>query len=237
MFTPFGKKWNVLEDVRMRHGKIILMAAVMAALAQVGCAPAENTNTTTANTNMAKPEATPDKTAITAEITRIENDWPRILKEKDVATVRRIEADDIVLVYPDGSAGGKDQDTKDIEAGNLTYESWDISDLAVNVIDADVAVASLRITVKGGKYKTPEGKSEDISGQYRSIDTFARRNGQWQIVASAVTPVRSPVAAASPAGAASPSPAMKASPGEKPSPAPKASPRRKPVPPVPATTP
>ena len=77
----------------MRHGKIILMAAVMAALAQVGCAPAENTNTTTANTNMAKPEATPDKNAITAEITRIENDWPRILKEKDVATVRRIEAE------------------------------------------------------------------------------------------------------------------------------------------------
>jgi ketosteroid isomerase-like protein len=223
----------------MKHGKIILMAAVMAALAQVGCAPAENTNTTTANTNMAKPEATPDKNAITAEITRIENDWPRIIKEKDGAAVRRIEADDIVLLYPDGSPGSKEQDVKDIEAGNMTYESWDISDLAVNVINADAAVASMRITVKGGKFKTPDGKSQDMSGQYRTIDTFARRDGQWQVIASAITPVKSPVATASPSASASP--ATKASPAEKASPAlkasPKAAPTRRPPPPPPAQTP
>ena len=102
------------------------------ALTLLGCSTPKNTNTAP-TTNMATPEATPDTAAIVAEVTRIEKDWPRILKERDGATARRIEADDILLVYPDGSTGGKEQDIKDIEAGNLTFESWELSDINVKV--------------------------------------------------------------------------------------------------------
>ena len=214
----------------------LFLALTAIALVQVGCSTPQNTNTAT-TAAAATPEATPDKDAIAAEISRIENDWPRIIKERDVAAVRRIEADDFVVVYPDGSIGNKEQDARDIEAGNITYESWEISELKVNVIDADVAVASLHITVKTGKFKTPEGKSQDISGQYRSVDTFARRNGQWQLVGSATTPITNPAAMASPKAspATSPSPAAKASPAPKASP--KVAPTKRPVPPVPAPTP
>lgn len=219
----------------MKGSRLILLSLAIAvfAITQIGCATPENTNT--ANANLATPEATPDKAAITAEITRIENDWPRIIKERDGAAVRRVEADDVVLIYPDGSLGSKEQDVKDIEAGNMSYDSWEISEMNVKVLGNDAAVASLRITVKNGKFKSPDGKSQDISGQYRSIDTFARRNGQWQLVGSATTPVKAPAAAASPSPKASPaeSPAMKASPAAK------ASPTRRtpPPPPKPATTP
>jgi hypothetical protein len=214
----------------------LTLAIVLIALAQIGCTTPQNTNTAT-TTNVATPEATPDKTAITAEISRIENDWPRIIKERDAAAVRRIEADDFVVVYPDGSIGNKEQDVKDTESGNLSYESWQISELKVNVIDNDAAVASLRITVTKGVFKTPDGKSQDISGQYRSVDTFARRNGQWQLVGSATTPITNPAAKASPKSSptASPSPAAKASPATKPSP--KVAPTKRPLPPAPATTP
>jgi ketosteroid isomerase-like protein len=223
-----------MKSSRMIH---LSLAIALAALAQIGCATPQNTNTAT--TTVATPEPTPDITAITAEVTRIENDWPRIIKERDAAAVRRIEADDFVVVYPDGSIGGKEQDAKDIEAGNITYDSWEIADLKVNVIDNDAAVASLRIIVTNGRFKSPEGKSQNISGQYRSVDTFARRNGQWQLVGSATTPVIGAVASASPGAspAASPSPASKASPATKPSPAMKMAPTKKPAPPVPASTP
>ena len=220
----------------MKASRLTLLLLVIAlfGVLQIACAPAENTNVTVTNANMATPTTAPDKTAITAEITKIENDWPRIIKDRDAAAVRKIEADDIVIVYPDGTLGGKEQDVKDIEAGNLSYDSWEISELNVSVIDNDAAVASLRITVKNGKYKTPDGKSQNISGQYRSVDTFARRNGQWQLVGSATTPM-SPQAGATASPKASP--AASSSPAMKASPAPKAAPTRKPGPPPPAKTP
>jgi len=197
----------------------LVLVTVIAGLLQPGCATPQPTNTST-NANMAVAEAIPDKAAIEAELTRIENDWPRIIKEHDAAAVRRIEADDAVFVYPDGSAGGKDQDLKDIESGALSADSWEVSDVAIKVLDKDSAIATVRSVVKGGKYKT-DGKTNDISGEYRSVDTFVRRNEQWQLIGSATVPVRGPSSAA----ASSPTP--KASPSMKPSPTAKTSPAMK----------
>ena len=198
----------------------LVLVTAIAGLLHFGCANPQPTNTST-NANMAIAEATPDKAAIEAEITRIENDWPRIIKERDVAALRRMEADDAVFVYPDGSTGGKDQDTKDIESGALSADSWEVSELTIKVLDKDSAIATVRSVVKGGKYKTPDGKTNDISGEYRSVDTFVRRNEQWQLIGSATVPVRGP------SSAAMSSPTPKASPSMKPSPTAKTSPAMK----------
>lgn len=154
-------------------------------------------------------------------------DWPRVIKEKDAAAVRKVEADDVVLVYPDGSIGNKDRDIKDIEGGALSFDSWDLSEIVVKVLDNDAAVVTLHATVKGGKYKPADGKSQDISGQYRSIDTFVRRNGQWQMTASATVPILNPAPAASASPTAKATPEMKGTPEKKPSPAMKTSPKAK----------
>ena len=185
----------------------------------VACQPAApETNRSAAPT----PE-TVDTAAIQSELLRIENDWPRVIREKDVAAVRRVEADDLIIVYPDGTVGDKAQDIKDIESGALTAESTEMADLKVNVIDKDAAVATGRVIIKNGKFKMPDGKSIDISGQYRFVDTFARRNGEWKLVAGASVPVRdpgpttsaspgaSPAAKASPSAPARPSPTARAS--------------------------
>src|SRR5205807_2790975 len=209
----------------------LVLPAVIAGLLQLGCASPQPTNRST-NANVAVAEATPDKAAIEADITRIENDWPRIIKEHDAAAVRRFEADDAVFVYPDGSLGGKDQDLKDIESGALSADSWEISEVAIKLLDKDSAIATGRSVVKGGKYKTPDGKTQDISGDYRSVDTFVRRNEQWLLIGSATVPVRGPSSAAM----ASPTP--RASPSVKPSPTAKTSPAMKTMSsPTPAKTP
>ncbi|MDX6303386.1 MAG: hypothetical protein QOI77_355 [Blastocatellia bacterium] len=215
----------------------LLVATVLVVFSQFGCASPQNTNTAVST---ATPAPTPDKAAIEAELTKIENDWPRIIKERDVATVRRIEADDAFFVYPDGSLGDKAQDVKDMEAGSLSADSWEVLDVKVNVLDNDSAVVNGRNIVKGGKYKMPDGKVQDISGEYRWVDTFARRNGQWQVVAGAATPVQKG-AAATPTPKASPSPgaspAMKPIPSPRITPVPKAAPAKmEPIKPVPVPT-
>lgn len=218
----------------MKAGKLIklALATTVFAVIQIGCATPENTNTATTNTNVAAPEATPDKTAIETELSRIENDWPRVIKERDVEAVRRLEADDILLVYWDGSVGSKEQDIKDIGSGNLSADSITMSETKVNVIDKDAAVVSGLITISGGKFKTGSGTA-DVSGNYRFIDTFARRDGQWKLVGS--SSVKAPKGAAASASPKA-SPAATRSPAMKASPAAKAAPTRRPPPP-PAMTP
>jgi len=209
----------------------LVLVTVSAGLLQLGCANPQPANTST-NANMAVAEATPDKAAIEAELTRIENDWPRIIKERDGDAVRRIEADDVVIVYPDGTPGGKDQDLKDIESGALTADSWEVSEVAIKVLDKDSAIVTVRSVVKGGKYKAPDGKTNDISGEYRSVDTFVRRNEQWQLIGTASVKVRGP------SSAAMTSPTPRASPSMKPSPTAKTTPAMKTTSsPTPAKTP
>jgi ketosteroid isomerase-like protein len=214
--------------------KTSLAAAMVAvvslfAFVQIACQPAADTNRSESiappNTNSVR--ETVDTAAIETELLRIENDWPRVVKEKDVAAVGRVEADDAIFVYPDGSVGNKQQDLSDIGGGALTADAIEMTDLKVKVLDNDAAFVTGQTEFKNAKYKTPDGKAMDISGKYRFIDTFARRNGEWRLVAGISTKIAATAAAtASPAA----SPAMKASPAAKVSPA--ASPAVK----APATT-
>jgi hypothetical protein len=220
-----------------RKGFLAVLSLVFSLLLLSGCQKAADDTNRAATT--ASPEtATVDTAAIETELLRIENDWPRVVKDKDVEAVKRVEADDGIFVYPDGSVGDKSTDVKDMENGALSADSWEVLDLKVTVLNKDAAIVSGRSVVTNGKYKMPNGKSNDISGQYRFIDTFARRNGEWKLVAGIGTPVRAPGAAASPMAspAVKASPAMTASPGAKPSPAMTAPPAiRQPVLKVPPT--
>ena len=163
--------------------------------------------------------------AIETELLRIENDWPRVIREKDVAAAGRVMADDVVLIYPDGNVGGKEQDLKDIGAGAVTAESIEMADLKVHVIDNDAAYVTGRTVLTKAQYKPPDGPALNISGHYRFLDTFAKRNGEWKLIAGASVPVRQPPAA-SPSPTASPA----VSPATKPSPAATRSPAASPSP-------
>jgi ketosteroid isomerase-like protein len=210
--------------------KTSLAAATVAVVSlftffQIACQPAADTNRSESlapNTNSGR--ETVDTASIEAELLRIENDWPRVIKEKDVAAVGRVEADDVVIVYPDGNVGSKQQDLNDIGSGALTADDIDISDLKVRVLDSDAAVVSGQTEIKNGTYKMPDGKLMDITGKYRFVDTFARRNGEWKLVAGISTKITAPPAtSASPAA----SPAVRASPAASPTvraPSPRSSP-------------
>jgi len=214
-------------------------------LAQSGCTNAPSPPAT--NVNTAAPEATPDEAEIRKELLRIENDWPRIMKERDGQAVRRLDADDVHLLSWDGSLSTKEEDAKFIESGAITSDSFEMNELQVKILDKDAAVVTGMIDIKGGKYKAPD-RTIDVSGQYRFVDTFARRNNEWKLVASTsvkvlnpTAPTASPTPKASPVVAASPvtkpSPSTKETPSTKATPIAKPSPARRPSPLKPAPTP
>lgn len=172
----------------------LALAVAIIGIMSIGCEPKAETNVNsslTTNRNAA-PEPV-NAAAIETELKKIEADWPKAYKAKDGATIKRILADDLVLTYPDGSTGTKDVEVQMAEAGSVTYDSWDMLESKVTVLDADAAFITGRSVVKNGKLKDPKSQQTiDISGDYRFLDVYAKRNGTWQVVASQVTQVKTP---------------------------------------------
>lgn len=172
--------------------------------------------TSTANANAQK-EQPLDTAAIEKELLQLEREWASAAVTRNVDAVRRIEADDITVTYPDGTTGTKADDLRDVESGALSAEAWDLADLKVRVLDADTAVVTGRGIIKNGKYKGPDGRTQVLKPEYRFTDVFERRNGRWQAIASQATTIVNP--APPPAAQASPSPRSSPSPTSSPPPA------------------
>lgn len=181
-----------------------------------GCQPAE-TNRNSAVTTASPAKETFDPAAIEAEVQKLAREWMTVSQNYDPEIIRRIVADDAVLVYPDGTTATKADELRLVETKAISADSWEMLDTKVTVMSADSAFITGRSNMKNGKYKEPNMKRPiDISGEYRFLDVYARRNGRWQVIASQATKVTTPPAVASPSPSVSPSPS--ASPSASPTP-------------------
>ena len=156
-----------------------------------GCQKAEAPPT---NRAAAVASPTPEKidaAAIEAAVIKLEREWADAVKNGDAETVKRIMADDITVINPDGATSTKGPEVEAIQAKTVTLDQWEIQEPKVTVLDANTAFVTGRGVIKNGKYKDPNTKKTiDISGEYRFLDVYARRNGQWQAVASQTTPIK-----------------------------------------------
>ena len=131
-----------------------------------------------------------DTAAIEAEVIKLEREWADAVKNGDADAARRVMADDIAIVNPDGSTSAKAEEVDAIQAKTVTMDSWEILEPKVTVLDENNAFVTGRGVIKNGKSKIPNSKKTiDISGEYRFLDVYARRNGTWQAVASQTTPI------------------------------------------------
>jgi ketosteroid isomerase-like protein len=146
-----------------------------------------------AKTASPTPRETVNPVAIEAEVIRLEKEWAAAAQHRDVDTLRKILADDLVMTLVDGSVGDKAGELKNAESGAVTVEAWELLDPKVTVLSPDSAFITGRGVLRKAKYKDPAtGKVSDISGQYRFTDVYVRRNGQWQAVASHTTKMENP---------------------------------------------
>jgi ketosteroid isomerase-like protein len=175
-------------------------------VAFAGCQPASDTNRNAdiAAASPAKPAF--DAAAIQAEVMKVERDWFKAGETYDVEAIKRIVADDAILVYPDGTPGTKADEVRIAESKAVTGEGIEILESKVTVMSADSAFISGRSRFKNAQYKEASMKKAiDISGEYRFLDVYSRRNGQWQVIASQATKILTPAPAASPTASAAPS--------------------------------
>lgn len=116
------------------------------------------------------------------QIKKREQDWAQAVVNEGAASVDQYEADDIIATSPTGRVTNKDQDRTDLSSGDFKIQSEELSDLTVHVY-GNIAVAMATNTMKGTY------KGQDLSGKYRFTDTWVKRNGKWQVVASQYTKV------------------------------------------------
>jgi ketosteroid isomerase-like protein len=169
----------------------LLIIAVVSGF--TGCQPALDTNRNNAVATASPAKEAYDAKAIETEIIKLEREWADSNKTHSSDAVKRILADNAVLVYPDGSTATKADEVKTIESSAITADSFDIVDPKVTVIDGDSAFITGRGVIKNGKNVVPgQKKPIDISGEYRFLDVYAKRDGKWQVVASQTTKILTP---------------------------------------------
>ena len=106
--------------------------------------------------------------------------WNEAIARKDVEILRRLWAADFVAIGLDGTPSTRDEDLEAISSPYLEIKSLAVDDVDVRVY-GDAAVVTGRAQAAG------TFESADISGAFRFMNVFVRRNGSWVAVASQAT--------------------------------------------------
>jgi ketosteroid isomerase-like protein len=115
------------------------------------------------------------------ELTKLEHDWAAATVARDVATLDRILADELVSTSADGKVETKAQLLANVRSPKNRLESFVVDDIKVLGF-GDLAVVTGRATTKGLLPGFPPG-------QMRFTDTFVKRDGRWQCIATQATPI------------------------------------------------
>ena len=115
----------------------------------------------------------------------IEQELIDAMLKGDAAPVERHYADTFVFTTPHGESVNKAQVIANLKSGDVKFESSKVDDMRVQVY-GDAAVVTSTTTDKG------QYKGADVSGRYRWMDVFVRRDGRWQLVAAQGTRVAQP---------------------------------------------
>ncbi len=114
------------------------------------------------------------------ELRKLEREW----LDADAAAIERIEADDFTITYGDGSVRNKAQYIEMVRRSdkNPNASQW-TEDSKVRVYGDTAVIIGTYI------YKLRDKGNETVS-ESRYTDTYIKRNGRWQVVASHLSDLR-----------------------------------------------
>jgi hypothetical protein len=118
-----------------------------------------------------------DQTSQIAQIRQLEQERLRSLVSVDLATARRLHADDFQLINPVGVALTKTEYLSQLQSGQLDYRAWEAGEITVRLY-GDAAVIRYRDVRFDVDW---EGKSVHRGPMYHT-NLYERRGGQWQVV-------------------------------------------------------
>jgi ketosteroid isomerase-like protein len=128
-------------------------------------------------TSIAQTPTQPTSGSVEQELLQLETGWANANVKADVAFLDRILAEDCIFTDPEGVVWTKAQSLEHLKSGEQVITFMVSDDMKVRVY-GDAAVVTGRNTAKG----TFKGK--DVSGQEQWTDTWIKRDGRWQCVAT-----------------------------------------------------
>jgi ketosteroid isomerase-like protein len=130
----------------------------------------------------AKPAAPAKSASVEQELIKLENGWNDAMVKRDMATLNRVMADDWSFIDGEGTVVTKAEFLASVKSGEYVFTSAVGDEWKVRVY-IDAAVVLNRWTAK------EQYKSKEVSGQYRYTDTWIKKAGRWQCVATAGTKI------------------------------------------------
>lgn len=141
-----------------------------------------NTQAPTASTNTGESSATSnssvardDKAEVLNDLMELERRWKTANQKGDVTTLNSIYADEFSNVAENGKTYSKAEWISVWKRGDPSIKSWEISEERLESMAGERATLTFIITVNR--------KNSKVS-RTRDTDTFIKRDGRWQVVAS-----------------------------------------------------
>lgn len=127
----------------------------------------------------------PSPASDAATLLRLECELGRAAVRRDLGPARRLYAADLTAVDPFGEPGDREREVQSAAGDGPVFTAFAMSGVRSRIY------GSAAVTV-GRSHVTGTYKGQDASGAYQWTDTWVRRGGGWQLVATQVTKVANP---------------------------------------------
>lgn len=113
---------------------------------------------------------------------KLQREWLDAYQKHDAVALERIEADDFTLTESDGKVTTKAEDVASVRNAKPPQpdDSFDVEDVKMRFYDDAAVLIGIVIL----KYRN---KGEIVIERFRYTDTYVKRRGKWQVVASQLT--------------------------------------------------
>lgn len=120
------------------------------------------------------------------QIEHLEDVWRNAILHGNTSAMEALLADDYMAISPTGILQSKEQTLANLRAGNMHFNSLDLSDRKIRFYGTTALVTS-RAEVSG---RGPDG---DLSGSYRYTRVYVRdARGVWRIVSFEASKIKEP---------------------------------------------
>lgn len=116
------------------------------------------------------------------EVLKVEEERDQALQHRDVATLDRIYADELVFVNTRGQLFTKAQRIADIGAGKVEYFAYKQGDYSFKIYGSTVIMTGRTSSIV--KF---QGRVNQIPRQFTNV--YIKANGSWRLVAHQATPI------------------------------------------------
>jgi uncharacterized protein (TIGR02246 family) len=131
----------------------------------------------------ASASATPAGADATQQVRKLEREWLDAYEQHDAVAMERILADDFTITYGSGQTQSKAQVVESVKAREKSASPP--TKFATEAVQARVEGDTVILT--GHLVQKSERDGEAMTMQFSYSDTYTRRNGRWQVIASRLT--------------------------------------------------